>query len=268
MKKRNRIVALSIILSVFMIEALPSTAFAEMNSGVNGGYFSNFDTLTWTANDGTVTTYGRGSKFCDVRPDVTDPEYFLKEYNLETEGSYSPEIVSELKTFVRSFDWIHSDELTRATMVHDRIGNGCHGNTYEHSSEDYSVLMTGKGTCGNFSGEFRNLARFVGLECEVYTPSYLHQACLIKINGQWFATDPTGAEREGLFLSNAVTYPVDYETEYNRYEQELEEKWKTEYSANPENPNAKANMMYLKLATGEITVEQCNAMWENGELYK
>lgn len=267
MKKRNLIAVLNIGLSVFIMAALPSTAFAKMNSGVNGGYFSNFDTLTWTANDGTVTTYGRGSKFCDVWPDVTDPEYFLKEYNLETEGSYSPEIVSELKTFVRSFDWIHSDELTRATMVHDRIGNGCHGNTYEHSSEDYSVLMTGKGTCGNFSGEFRNLARFVGLECEVYTPSYLHQACLIKINGQWFATDPTGAEREGLFLSNAVTYPVDYETEYNRYANERDAETFANYNANPDDMLAKAAMMRLKILAGEITVEQYNAMWENGELY-
>ncbi|WP_368373871.1 hypothetical protein, partial [[Clostridium] symbiosum] len=60
-----------------------------------------------------------------------------------------------------------------------------------------------KGVCGDFSEEFQYLAKFVGLECEVYTPSYLHQACLLKINGQWFATDPTGTDP---FLSNGKTY--------------------------------------------------------------
>lgn len=262
MKKRMIDRVLSVGLAMVMMVALPLTSFAEPNEGVNGGKFTDQNNLTWTANDGTVTTYGRGPKFSDVHPDITDPEYFLKKQ--EIEEAYAPEVVAELKVFVNSFDWINSDELMRASMVYNRIANGCHGNTYEYpGSSWYPVLMTGKGQCRDFSGEFKNLANFVGLECEVYTPSYLHQACLIKISGQWFALDPT--DGIGIFVSNGNMYPVDYETEYNRYDNELEAKWKAEYVANPEDPNAKANMMYLKLAAGEITVEEYNAMWNNGE---
>lgn len=260
MKKSFRIAALAV--SLLLMAASPGAAFAETNNGVNGGKFTDRESLTWTANDGTVTTYGRGLKFSDVRPDVTDPEYFLKEYNLLSEGTYSPEVVAEIQKFVHSFDWIHSDELTRANMVHDRIANNSHGNVYEHSTEDYSVLMTGKGTCGNFSGEFRSLARFVGLECEVYTPSYLHQACLIKISGQWFATDPTAGQGGGLFLSNATTYPVDYETEFYRWEKESKAEREASYKENPDSWAAKLNELDKQLAEGLITVEEYNQIWE------
>lgn len=231
MKKRFSIAALAV--SLLLVAASPGTAFAEVNNGVNGGKFTNRESLTWTANDGTVTTYGRGPKFSDVRPDITDPEYFLKEYNLLTEETYSPEIVAEIRKFVNSFDWIHSDELTRADMVYNRIANGCNGNVYAYpGSSWYPVLMTGKGQCGDFSGEFKDLARYVGLECEVYTPSYLHQACLLKINGQWFALDPT--DGIGFFVSNGNMYPVDYETEFYRWEKEAKAGREAYYAANPE----------------------------------
>lgn len=265
-------------LAMIFMTALPLTASADTNTYANGGAFTDKNTLTWTANDGTVTTYGRGPVFSDVHPDITDPEYYLKQKIYLTGKDsgiyieplrYPDEVLEELKKFVNSFDWIHSDELTRAMMIHDRIGNGCHGNVYASAEKinGFPLLMKGKGQCGDFSEEFMKLARFVGLECETYAPFDMHQACLIKISGQWFATDPTGAEREGLFLSNAVTHPVDYETEVNRYAKEAESRIQTEYTANPEDPNAKANMMRLKLASGEITVEQYNTMWDNGELY-
>ena len=66
---------------------------------------------------------------------------------------------------------------------------------------------------------------------QVYTPSYLHQACLLKINGQWFATDPTGTEP---FLSNGKTYPVDDETEKNRYALESDAKREKYFAENPD----------------------------------
>ena len=231
--KRNRIFSLitTTVLTAALLVVAPFTAAAgQPNTGINGGQFTDFNTLTWTANDGTDFVYGRGPRFCDVHPEITDPEYFLKGYYQQEGGSwdspyhmeastYNEPLANELKAFVHSFDWLHSDELTRANMVHDRISNGCYGNTYEHSPEPFTVLMTGKGVCADFSEEFQYLAKFVGLECEVYTPSYLHQACLLKINGQWFATDPTGTDP---FLSNAKTHPVDYQTEKERYGKEVD----------------------------------------------
>ena len=260
-----------------IILTMPSTIVmaSQPNTGINGGQFTDWNTLTWTANDGTETTFGRGPKFSDIHPDVTDPEYFLKGYYQQEGGywdspyhreasTYNEPLANELKAFVHSFDWLNSDELTRANMVHDRISNGYHGNTYEHSAEAFTVLMTGKGICGDFSEEFQYLAKFVGLECEVYTPSYLHQACLVKINGQWFATDPTSTLP---FLSNAKTYPVDYETEKNRYDKELDAKWDAYFKENPGSMTEKIFRADQQLASGEITREQYDAMWDSGELY-
>ncbi len=211
-----------------------TTMAGTPNTGVNGGQFTDLTALTWTANDGTDIVYGRGPRFCDVHPEITDPEYYLKEAVLypgeavgavnsqgQPKAQFSPEAVEELKRWLHSFDWLHADELTRATMVHDRISNGYHGNVYEYPEpvNGFPVLVKGKGMCGDFSGEFQRMANYVGLECETYTPFYLHQACLLKINGQWFATDPTS---NLPFLSNAKTYPVDYQTEKERYGKEVD----------------------------------------------
>lgn len=277
MKKRLSLAAL--ICAVLLTILAPMTALAA--GGIDEGRFTDFDNLTWTTWDGVSTTYGRGPKFSDVQPDITDPEYFLKENMLypgecdsamnsqgKPKANYPAEVVEELSVFVNSFDWINSDELTRATMVHDRIANGWHGNNYDHSKRvGWGILMDGKGQCGDFSGEFQSLAHYVGLECEIYTPSYLHQACLLKINGQWFATDPTASGTGVPFLSNGETHPIDYEIEYNRYANEVDANIKAKYEAKPEDRLAKAAMMRLKISTGEITVEEYNAMWESGELY-
>lgn len=221
----------------------------------NGGYCSDVNNLTWTFDDGTVITYGRGSRFCDMHSEITDPEYYLKAVSY-----YPDEVFQELQKFVNSFDWIHSDELTRAIMVHNRIANGYHGNVYASPENiSFPVLMREKGQCRDFSSEFTDLAHFVGLECETYTPSYLHQACLIKINGQWFATDPTS----GLpFLSNSNIHPVDYETEYHRWEREEGERWDVYRSENPDSWATRIDEMNKQLATGVITEEQYDIMYE------
>ena len=263
-RKQNRIfsfITTTILTAALFVSTPLVTMAGQPNTGINGGQFTDWNTLTWTANDGTETTFGRGPKFSDIHPDVTDPEYFLKGYYQQKGGywdspyhreasTYNEPLANELKAFVHSFDWLNSDELTRANMVHDRISNGYHGNTYEHSAEAFTVLMTGKGICGDFSEEFQYLAKFVGLECEVYTPSYLHQACLVKINGQWFATDPTSTLP---FLSNAKTYPVDYETEKNRYALESASE-REKYNA--ENPDSLVTIIDLtnqKTAAGLIS---------------
>lgn len=264
MKKKRIKVLFTATLAMVLTVALPLTVMAKQDNKVNGGGFTNLETLTWTANDGTVTAYGRGPRFCDVYPEITDPEYFLKEMvryqgeevaPLNSKGQpksdYGDEVLAELKVFVNSFDWIHADELTRANMVHDRVSNGYHGNTYNSpQASSFSVLLTGTGQCGDFSSEFQRLAKYVGLECEVYDPSYMHQACLIKISGQWFATDPTSSLP---FLSNSKTHPVDYETEYNRYDKELEAEQNAFYAANPDSSVTLITEAARKTADGFLT---------------
>lgn len=261
------------VLTILLTMALPITALA--NPGIEEGHFSDFETLTWTTWDGVSTTYGRGPVFSDIHPEITDPEYFLKNkvyltgkddgiyINVDAENNQDA-VVIELKKFVNSFDWIHSDELTRATKVYERIANGQHGNVYASSESEnaggFPLLINGKGQCRDFSDEFMKLARFVGLECETYEPFYMHQACLVKISGQWFATDPTGGDAQLPFLSNAVTYPVDYETEKNRYAKESDAKREQFYAENPDSWVTRINEMDRQLAAGEITEQQYDEM--------
>ena len=273
MKKRKQNRIFSIITTTILTAALfVSTPLVTMagqpNTGINGGQFTDWNTLTWTANDGTETTYGRGPVFADIHPEITDPEYYLKEYYLYpgevigtvnsagmTKQTDPTNALGVLKTFLNSFDWIHSDELTRAEKVFNRIANGHNGNIYDTTGVSgyeggYRVLREGKGICQNFSDEFCGLANFVGLECETYYPSDAHQACLLKLNGQWFAVDPTSGTP---FLSNATTYTVDYETEKNRYALESASE-REKYNA--ENPDSLVTIIDLtnqKTAAGLIS---------------
>lgn len=271
MKKRMKNIAgaaLAILMAAFT--AVP--AMAEGNY-IHGGYFSDPETLTWTSNDGTTTTYGRGSVFSDVHPEITDPEYYLKESvrypgeeigavnsKGEVKGDYTDAEEEELKKFLHSFDWIHSDEMTRATEVYNRIAQGRHGNEYGRAGRTYSyfpLLMEGKGICENFANEYARLAQFVGLECEAYNCELDHRACLLKISGQWFHMDPTSG---GVVVhSNDVLFPVDYETEKGRYAEKSKEKWNTFFEENPDSKLKEDFDMMDKLGRGEITVEEYNA---------
>ena len=104
----------------------------------------------------------------------------------------------QLQKFVNSFDWLHSDEKTRLLYVHNRIANGEGGFNQNHygspeEAKDFPVLEGGVGVCRDFAEEFQFLCRIVGLECVTYTPEYLHDACLVRIGTQWYATDPTSS---------------------------------------------------------------------------
>ena len=124
-----------------------------------------------------------------------------------------------MQEFVRSFDWIHSDEKTRYEAVYKRIGRFYSGNYYDEvagwqrCTEKFLVLRTKGGICEEFSREFAELCRIVGLECVTYLPSANHQNCLVKVDGQWFAVDPTNQTFQGHKA-------VDFDTEYNRFARE------------------------------------------------
>lgn len=269
MKMKKRLVAC--LLAAGMALSGAGTALAD-NTYSNGGYFSDPNTLTWEWNDGTVVTYGRGPVFSDVHPEITDSEYYLKEltqypgetgvvYNSQgnPKADYSDEIVAELRKFVNSFDWIHSDELTRAEMAFNRIANGFSGNYYEMPSrQGWGVLMDGHGQCRDFSEEFAKLCSYVGLECVTYTPSDNHQACLLKIGNQWYAVDPTSGAQ---FHSNATTHPVDYETELHRYENEAKAEEEKFIQENPDNPVALIMQWNQQLIAGEITLDEYNVRY-------
>lgn len=270
MKKMVKIMVTAVMAATLALGTVGS-AMAD-GTAINGGKFIDFNNLTWEANDGTVTTYGRGTVFSDVHPEITDPEYFLREsvhypedvepVVLNSQGqpkaNYDQAAVAEMRKFVNSFDWIHSDELTRAQMVHDRIANGANGNFYQSDRSSFCVLLKKHGVCGDFAEEFMILCKMVGLECVKYTPSELHAACLLKIGNQWFATDPTSADP---FLSNAKTHPVDFETEYHRYEKEAAAANQKYMEENPDTPLGLLMRLDKQLAAGEITAEQYNAIY-------
>ena len=122
-------------------------------------------------------------------------------------------------------------------------------------AKDFPVLEGGIGVCRDFAKEFQFLCQIVGLECVTYTPEYLHDACLVRIGTQWYATDPTSSLP---LFSNAKTYPVDFETEFYRYENKEREQRRKDYEADPD---SLANVLALTLSMrGEGTISE--AAWE------
>ena len=269
MKKMGKIMGTAVLAATLALGTVGNAVAA--NNGQHGGIYTDFNNLTWEANDGTVTVIGRGTVFSTVHPEITDPEYYLKELvrypheeaivnnsQGQPKANYDQAALAEMRKFVNSFDWIHSDELTRYQKVHDRIANGANGNYYKAPDGTFSVLLKGYGVCADFSEEFGFLCKIVGLEYVEYTPCDMHVAGLIKIGNQWFATDPTNTLP---FISNGKTYPVDFETEYHRYEKEAEEREKKFMAENPDDPVAILMRMDRQLAAGEITLEQYNAKY-------
>ncbi len=201
-------------------------------NSVEYGHWSDRENFAWTFWDtGEEVVIGRGPVFSEVHPDITDPEYYVKEMvlypgeefgydaNGKPKACYDEESLTELREFVNSFDWIHSDELTRIQKVYERTANGQNGNYYEnrHMGETASLalLVYGHGVCQQFAEEFVILAKAVGLEAVTYKPYAMHLGVLVTINGQCIAHDPTNAVS---FFDNGSMFPCDYDTEYHRYE--------------------------------------------------
>lgn len=258
----------SIIATVMAMATLTATVFpayaAQFGNVLDGnGIWSDTNNLTWTFNNGGSVTIGRGPVFSNVHPEITDPEYFLKEsilYPGETIGAknsaggykadYS-EALPLLQEFVNSFDWIHSDELTRLQKVFERIANGQSGNTEGSPvASSFPVLQYGKGVCMSFASDFQRLASYVGLESVTYDQSAVHVACLVKINGQWITVDPY--VNSPLF-NNLRTVPVDYETEYNRYANEVNS---SQWYQDQKEEFARADELKRRWEAGELTEEE------------
>lgn len=250
-----------------------SRQFGSRPDSETKGYWSDKNNLTWTWWDGSGSVViGNGPKYSDLHPEVTDREYLLKEYvnypgegmtNLNSWGEPKANIderaLQLLREFVNSFDWINSDELTRAQAVYERIALGRHGNRYGSSYASkgaWVVLQYNEGVCADYAREFKWLATYVGLECEAYEPSAIHAANLVRINGQWITID---AQLGTSFFDNGVTVPVDFATEYNRVEEEYKQsdaqkRWEQERE------------LEEKYWNGEITYEELQKL--GSEIYK
>ena len=191
--------------------------------------------LTWQFENGETATIGTGPRFSDEHPEITDPEYYLKQWVLypgETSGTaldgtmksnYSADLPL-LQKYLQESDWIHKTEAERFWMIYDRLAVGHHGNQYGHSGatgHSFSVLADGMGVCGNYAADIERLAKFVGLEAVTDNSAYIHETALVKVNGQWLYVDgvvDTGNNPHELCYA---VLPVDFNTEYKRYEREL-----------------------------------------------
>lgn len=168
---------------------------------------------------------------------------------------------NEIEVFLESFDWEHASDREKAEQVYLRIANGYSGNTYGVPAEDavFPVLETGVGLCRDFAEEYAMLAGLVGLDCVAYLPSANHEACLLQMDGRWYALDPTSG---APFSSNLTLKQVDFEEEFHRYEKEQEDNWKTYYEEHPDGWAAKLWELDQKLSQGVITAEEYQAEWE------
>lgn len=216
---------------------IPSGQFGSKYDALAKGYWSDEHDLTWTwYGKSECVIIGNGPKYSDLYPEVTDREALLKDYvNYPGEGltnfnhrgepkaNVDEEVLLLLREFVNSFDWIHSDELTRVKAVYERIAAGRNGNRYGSSGSSagaWTVLRDQEGVCADYAREFKWLADYVGLECVIYEPEVLHAANMVRINGQWITVD---AQMGKDFFDNTVTLPVDFHIEYNRKENAYKE---------------------------------------------
>lgn len=221
--------------------------------------------LTWQFENGETATIGTGPRFSDEHPDITDPEYYLKQWVLypgETSGTapdgtmksnYSADLPL-LQKYLQESDWIHKTEAERFWMIYDRLAVGHHGNKYAVSSSSipysFSVFSEGEGICRNYAADIERLAKFVGLESVTDNSSEMHETALVKVNGQWLYVDgvvDTGSNPHELCYA---VIPVDFDTEYKRYERE--------YFASDEYKNHMAYMdeakkLFDRFSAGELT---------------
>lgn len=261
------------VLAAFLTGAGAVSALAA-EGYANGGYWSNQDSMEWIFQDGTAEVYSRGAIFSELHPEITDPEYYLKERfclagtggdESQRKESLTEGEVEKLEEFLRSFDWIHSDEASRAQKVYERIANGHSGNQYKMPdpslrSSRFPVLTGGFGLCENFADEYAELAALTGLQCEAYDSDLNHRACLIKIGGQWFRIDPTSSS---TFFSNTSFCPADYEKEKRRAGEASKKKWDAYFREHPDSRLEEDFLMMDRLAGGEITAEEYNSWAEN-----
>ena len=198
---------------------------------------------------------------------ITDPEYYLWQYVYRPGEAYSltpapdgnlksnyPEDLPGIREFLKGSDWIHKTEEQRFWLIYDRLSVGRHGNTGEagqngETAYAFSVLNMGKGLCKNYAADIRRIAQFMGLEAVTYDHSYLHRSAMVKVNGQWMAVDGSIDTTNGTPVEKAV-YPVDFDTEYHRYERECQKS--SEYQQQQKQREEEKNWD-AKLLAGEIT---------------
>ena len=188
---------------------------------------------------------------------ITDPEYYLWQYVYRPGEAYSLTPAPDLpgiREFLKGSDWIHKTEEQRFWLIYDRLSVGRHGNTGEagqngETAYAFSVLNMGKGLCKNYAADIRRIAQFMGLEAVTYDHSYLHRSAMVKVNGQWMAVDGSIDTTNGTPVEKAV-YPVDFDTEYHRYERECQQS--SEYQQQQKQRKEEKNWD-AKLFAGEIT---------------
>jgi len=133
----------------------------------------------------------------------SDPQGYYQEFQKQVLANGLKEYITfsdhdthqKIAAFISSFDWPNMSEMDRLEKVYRRIAIGNNGNTYKagysQKTDSWAVFSTGTGTCTNYASELIKLCRLVGLEAKSYDPEYNHVAVKVKIDGQWYAVDPT-----------------------------------------------------------------------------
>lgn len=225
------------------------------------GWFTDTDGkqyYLWPEADGTKGHMVTGWQWIAGADGVKKRYYF----NAVSDGSKGCLLWNEtMDSFLKQYDWENMTEREKAETVYQRIANGYSGNSYgiPPKGSHYPVFEHGIGLCGNFAKEYAALAKMVGLSCITYLPAQNHEACLLQLDGSWYALDPSSG---APFSSNAALRQVDLEAERTRYGREQEEKLKTYYQEHPDSWAAKLSTLDQRLAQGEITAEQYLTEWE------
>ena len=147
-----------------------------------------------------------------------------------------PLTYAAITEFLNNTDWPNMSEYEKAKAVYDRVGNGYHGNYYAWPSAsneniyEWPVFAYKHGVCANYARAYVQLAELIGLETDTLglcyrnqTPSG-HAKAVVKIDGTWYAVDPTWANGSRTSIEGTkrtLNHPdiMNYVSELTRHEE-------------------------------------------------
>lgn len=175
-------------------------------------------------------------------PGETKAQKTEKMYQVFAMGrSYSdmeqkPLTYAAVTEFLNNTDWPNMSDYEKAKAVYERVSCGFNGNTYgaggfsdgDGWGYEWQILAYKHGVCGDYARAYVQLAELVGLETHVLELYYSwipdnHAMGAVKIDGQWYAVDPTDAH---LYKGSSIegtkrTLDDPFITENLRYDEDL-----------------------------------------------
>ena len=116
------------------------------------------------------------------------PKYTMERKEAEAAIEYCRSEIKKMADMVMN----RNSELERFVAVHDLICSDYSYDTSLESTNIYTFLKTGKGTCQGYTWTYMAILRELGIECRyVASDTVAHIWLMVKIDGEWYHSDVT-----------------------------------------------------------------------------